>query len=281
MALLDGGRRDERLYAQVLNTLADTYQRLSRPADALATFQQATALMERLGDTFGLGVAYGGMGRLLYAQWRFEEAITYLRKDVDLLAEQARENASVINQLLNQTAAAYARLGQRDAALATHARAQQTLADITDPRARDTSLGFTHLQRAEILAETYQRPADLPPAREALAQARQSLSQPALKPYLDLLEARLARLAGEYAAAADLLAGCLRSDVPIADAEKALMWLEVGRVAQAQGRGAEVRAALEQVTALAAKLGNTRLAALAQAELTPLEEEAYVSSPAG
>ncbi len=291
ITLLDGGRRDERLYAQVLNTLADTYQRLSRPDEALATFKQATALMERLGDQFGLGVAYGGMGRLLYAQWRFEEAVTYLTRDVALLAEQARENASVINQLLNQTAAAYARLGQRDEALATHRRALAAIDDIADPRAHDTSLGFSHLQLAEILAETYQGADDLPPARAALAQARQYLTSPRLTPYLDFLAARLARRAGEYDQAAALLEGCLSGEAPIADAEKALMWLEAGRVAQAQGQVALARTALEQVRALAAKLGNTRLAALAEAELGPtggspldrpqVEEEAYVSSPTG
>ena len=266
---LDGGRRDERLYAQVLNTLADTYQRLSRPDDALATFQQATALMERLGDTFGLGAAYGGLGRLLYAQWRFEEAITYLGKDVDLLAGQAQENASVINQLLNQTAAAYARLGQRDAALAAHARAEQAIRYIADPRGYDTALGFTQLQLAEILAETYQGAEDQAPARAALAEARRLLNSPRLAPYLDFVAARLARLAGEYDQAAGLLAGCLTGEALIADAERALMWLEAGRVARARGHPLETDAALVQVTALAAKLRNPRLAALAEAELAP------------
>lgn len=270
IALLDGGRRDERMYAQILNTLADTYQRLSRPDEALATFQQAIPLMERLGDRFGLGIAYGGLGRLLSTQWRFEEAITYLLKDIDLLAEQAAENASVINQLLNQVAAAYARIGQREPALAAHERAMQAITDIGDTRARDTSLGFTHMQLAEVLGETYQGEDDLQRGRTALAQARRYLTSPRLKPYLDFVEARLARRAGEDDQARALLDGCLNNpDVPIADAEKAMMWLEAGRVAQAQGHTALVHAALEQVTTLAAKLGNTRLADVAAKELAP------------
>lgn len=261
--LLDEGTVNQNLYAEVMNTLAQAYTFLSRWDEALQTFKQAADLKERLGDKFGLGIAYGGLGRIYTSQWQFDQAILYFQKDVALLHDELRENAPVVNQLLNQIAECYTLSGDVANALDFYQSAYDVLGYIADPTARSRSEGFTRLGMAKAyLAAANQEggPEMMEMAGNEVSKARQLLTMPFIQSELDRVEAQLERKRGQLDQAKQLIdRATTNATTNMTDHDRALLLLETADLARERGDKEAARHLLSQIQEIGQRLGNKPL----------------------
>ena len=136
--------------ARIQNTMAETLVRMNRWTKAEEAFRASAAIKERLGDRAGLAMTYGGLGRLYLRQWRFDQAIAYLEKDIALLAAEYDANLAWIQQWTNLIGEAHRLQGQHDRAAQRFAEAMSLADRIPDRIVREQSTAFTHLLLARL-----------------------------------------------------------------------------------------------------------------------------------
>jgi tetratricopeptide (TPR) repeat protein len=241
--------------ARIQNTLAETWVRMGRWAEAEEAFHASAQIKERLGDTPGLAMTYGGLGRLYLRQWRFDLAVEYLQRDIDLLAREFGANVAWIQQHTNLIGEARRLQGCQDEAARRFAEAETLARDIPDPSVRELSLGYTYMLQARLALDRD----DLDAAEVACAAALERLEGTWAEGEIQRTAARLARLRGDTARAAQCLDKALAAVEQGEDIERAMTYLEQAYLCRDRADGEQMRAAVERVVALARRLCNAEL----------------------
>ncbi len=256
--------------ARLQNTLAETLVRQNRWAEAEEAFQASARLKERLGDRAGLAITYGGLGRMYSRQWRFEQAVEYLQKDIDLLAEEFEANVAWIQQWTNLIGEVRRLQGRFDLAERQFAEALSLAGRIPDVGVRERSLGFVHMFSANLALDR----GDLDLAAQESEQARSRLVGTWAEGELERTLARLARLSGDLPAAGEHLERALAASEHGEDIDRARNLLEWALLCRDLGDAAAMRDAVEQVAALAGRLQNVELERRARAMLESMPDQA-------
>jgi|GEM_PF-4552286 len=254
--------------ARLQNTLAETLVRQNRWAEAEEAFRASARLKERLGDKAGLAITYGGLGRMYSRQWRFEEAVEYLQKDIDLLAEEFQVNVAWIQQWTNVIGEIRRLQGQLDLAERHFDRALALAGQIPDQEVRTRSIGFTHMFRANLALDR----GDLPLAARECEQAYACLAGTWAEGELARTQARLARMNGDFEVAQTHLERALTAAERGEEIDRAQTWLEQAYLYRAWGNPTGMRDAAERVVALARRLQNRELERRAQTLLASIAE---------
>lgn len=265
--------RDAELRGRVLVTLAASYIRRERPADAERYYEQAIRLLQGSAASDALGIALLGRGLVATLREDYASAMSDLGQargeteaagnplgtaQVDLnlaLIEVRRLRPATALPMLVDVAARFERLGAQEeyvfsvastaevqqllldhpAALATIARCWPPQEHSANPRLR----WKISLIRAEALLETGQVEAAALLAQSIVAGADSHLDAPALA-RTTLLQARLAAARGDMAASAGLARAALTSVLQANDSVRYVQaWLLQLRGLRGSGRLAE------------------------------------------
>ena len=245
--------------ASIQNTLAETLVRLNRWQDAEAAFHASAEIKERLGDTAGLAMTYGGLGRLYFRQWRFDLAVEHLQKDIDILAEEFDANVAWIQQWTNWIAEARRLQGRLDQAERRLAEALALAERIPDLTVREQSRGYTHMLLSRLALDR----GDLDTAEQECAAALGLLAGTWADKYVQYTAARLARLRGESEQARQLFEKALAAVERGEDIDRAQVYLEYAYFCRDMGNVEGTRQWAGRVVALARRLQNARLERLA------------------
>ena len=184
--------------ARIQNTLAETLVRVNRWAEAEEAFQASATIKERLGDRAGLAMTYGGLGRMYLRQWRFDQAIDYLQRDIDLLSAEKEANAAWIQQWTNLIGEARRLQGKHELAAGRFKEALRLTDLIPDERVREQSLAFTRMLVARMDVDR----GDLRSAAANCALAWEVLSETWAKGEVERTAAMVARAQGDLDRAA-------------------------------------------------------------------------------
>ncbi|MEU9608671.1 tetratricopeptide repeat protein [Streptomyces sp. NPDC048057] len=127
------GIRSEAAEGYWLLALGDAQRATGRPAEALASYERAAALQERLGDRARPAAAWDGQGRTHLQLGRVQEAVDCHRRSVDAHRElgQSWGTAGALLHLAD----ALDRAGAAQEATGAREDAAELLASFTDPRA--------------------------------------------------------------------------------------------------------------------------------------------------
>jgi tetratricopeptide (TPR) repeat protein len=240
--------------ARIQNTLAETLVRMNRWDEAEAAFHSSAAIKERLGDRTGLAITYGGLGRLHFRQWRFDQAIEYLQKDVDLLADEFDANVAWIQQWTNLIGEAL-RLQGRPEAGARFEEALSLAERIPDEGVRVQSRAFTHMLLARLALDRE----DLDTAAVECAEALDVLADTWAEHEIQRTAARLARKQGDLVRARQHLDRAQSAADRGEDIDRGLVYLEAARLFQDEGDDDGARECAEQVVSIAQRLFNVEL----------------------
>lgn len=260
--------KDRYLAASIGNTLAYAYQNLGHEAESAATFQKLIPELEGLGDSYGLGAAYGGLGGLYARMWKLDEGIEYLQRDLDLVNSDEQPSPNLVSKLTNQIADLQRLKGDYEAAWASVKASREAAARLGDRSARQHSEGFAALTEARLYADQN----DLDNGRRALAEAQEKLADIAdTHAASALVSGQLTRLAKDWTSANQILTDNLQSLWPSGDAyEIAITGLELTRLSRDMS---EDRAALKWANwtiERAKQLDNVALAQLVKKEIGQL-----------
>jgi tetratricopeptide (TPR) repeat protein len=242
--------------ARIRNTLAETLVRLNRWEEAEDAFRASAAIKERLGDRVGLAMTYGGLGRLYFRQWHFDQAIEYLQRDIDLLTDEFDANLAWIQQWTNLIGEAHRLQGRYERAGSCFAEALSLAKRIPDRDVREQSVAFTHLLMARLALDED----DL-----RLAEVERNLAWDALvdtwaEGEVQRTAARLARARGDLGRATQHLERALGAADRGEDLDRALSWLEAAYISRDVGDLEQARAWIEEVLQAARRLRNDELA---------------------
>jgi len=241
--------------SRILNTLAETLVRANLWEEARDAFHASAAIKERLGDRTGLAITYGGLGRSYLRQWAFDRAVTYLSQDIDLLSEEPEANVAWIQQHTNAIGEARRLQGHLDEAAVCFQRALDLADQISDPRVRAQSLGYTQLLMARLALDR----GDLSTADAACTAAQQLLAGTWAEPEWLRTAARLARLRSDLDTARERLDRALAMSDHIEDIDRAQLYLELARERRDSGDKEEMRRWAHRASALGRQLMNAEL----------------------
>lgn len=242
--------------ARIQNTLAEALVRMNRWQEAEAAFHASAEIKERLGDVLGLAMTYGGLGRLYFRQWRFDQAVAYLQRDVDLLSQEFEVNVAWIQQHTNSIGEAHRLQGQLDEAERCFASALSLAGRIPDDAVREQSQAYTRLLLARLALDR----GDTAAAGRDCAWALERLGGTWAEGEAHLTAARLARTIGEMQEARSQLDQALAIvEERGEDIERALCYLERARFHHDAGDGAQAGDWAGRVVALARRLQNVEM----------------------
>lgn len=250
--------------AMIQNTLAETYVRFNRWAEAETAFRASKEIKLQLGDQAGLAMTYGGLGRLYHRQGRYAEAAEYYQRDLDIMQVEAGANVAWIQQLTNSLSEVYRLAGDLDKAGACFRRALALAEEIPDEVERERSRGYSYLGLARLALDL----GDLRTGREYCEQAQALLAGSWMAPETNRVRAQLERLEGNLEAARayldQALVGFERSGE---DIDRLNGYHEEARLYKALGDEEQARAWLEKALAVARRLNNAPMGALIEEEI--------------
>ncbi len=257
--------KDRYLAASIGNTLAYAYQNLGQTIASAETFQKLIPELEGLGDSYGLGAAYGGLGGLYARMWKLDEALEYLQRDLDLVNTEEQPSASLVSKLSNQIADLQRLKGDREAAWASVIASRAAAARLGDKAARRRSEGFAALTEAQLHAEA----GEVDKAQEALTEAQDKLTDIAdTRAALAIISGQLARLQQNWPEANRTLTANLKALWPDGDAyEIAVTGLELTRLARDMGETQTANKWANWTIERAKQLDNVALAELVKKEV--------------
>jgi tetratricopeptide (TPR) repeat protein len=241
--------------ARIQNTLAETLVRMNRWAEAETAFHSSAAIKERLGDRTGLAITYGGLGRLYFRQWRFDQAIEYLQRDIDLLADEFDANVAWIQQWTNVIGEALRLQGQLDRAETRLAEALSLAERIPDEGVRKQSQAFSHMLLTRLALDRE----DLSAAAVECEQALDVLAGTWAECEIQCTAARLARQQGRLERARQHLDRAQAAAERGEDIDRGLVYLEEVRFSRAEGDVQQAREWAERVMDIARRLHNAEL----------------------
>jgi tetratricopeptide (TPR) repeat protein len=240
--------------AQIQNTLAETLVRANRWGEAEAAFRASAAIKERLGDRTGLAITYGGLGRLYFRQWRFDQAIEYLQRDIDLLADEFDANVAWIQQWTNIIGEAL-RLQGRPEAKVRFEEALSLAERIPDEGVRVQSQAFTQMLLARLAIDR----GDMDAAEKMCARALDVLAGTWADGEIQRTAARLARKQGDVERARQHLERAHAAAERGEDIDRGLVCLEHARLSLDEGDAQGAHEWAEQVVCIAQRLHNIAL----------------------
>jgi tetratricopeptide (TPR) repeat protein len=239
--------------AMIYNTLAETYVRFNRWAEAEAAFHASEEIKLQLGDQAGLAMTYGGLGRLCHRQGRYAEAAEYYQKDLDILQAEAEANVAWIQQLTNSLGEVYRLAGELDKAEACFRHALALAEEIPDKVERERSRGYSHLGLARLALDQ----GDLQAGREHCEKAQTLLTGSWMAPEANRVRARLERLEGNLETARVYLHQALEEfERSGEDIDRLNGYHEAAQLYKALGDEEQARAWLEKALAMAQRLNN-------------------------
>ena len=257
--------KDRYLQANISNTLAYAYLNLGHEQEAALTFQQSIPVLEGLGDSYGLGAAYGGLGGLYARMWKVEEAIHYLQQDLDLVNADPQPSLGLVSKLTNQIADLERLRENYTAARGNLAASREAAIHLSDPQAQSHSEGFVALTEARLNLDEGR----LDEALASLAEANSKLADiPDTRAAIQTLGGTLARKRGDWRAASQFLTDNLTRLGSDGDSyELAMTYLELTRLARDADDPTRARHFAAETEKYAARLHNEPLAKLVQAEI--------------
>jgi tetratricopeptide (TPR) repeat protein len=250
--------KDRYLAASIGNTLAYAYQNLGQAIASAETFQKLIPELEGLGDSYGLGAAYGGLGGLYARMWKLDEALEYLQRDLDLVNADEQPSANLVSKLTNQIADLHRLKGDHEAAWASVTASRAAAARLGDKAARRHSEGFAALTDAHLHADA----GEVDKAQAALTEAQDKLADIAdTRAALTIVSGQLARLQKNWDEANRILIDNLKALWPGGDAyEIAITGLELTRLAHDMGEAATANKWANWTIERAEQLDNVALA---------------------
>lgn len=258
--------KDRYLAASIGNTLAYAYQNLGQAVASAETFQKLIPELEGLGDSYGLGAAYGGLGGLYARMWKLDEALEYLQRDLDLVNADEQPAASLVSKLTNQIADLQRLKGDHEAAWASLAASRDAATRLSDKAAARHSQGFAALTAARLHADA----GDIGQGKAALAEAQDKLADiPDTSAAIVIIGGQLARLQQNWATANQMLIDNLKTLWPGGDAyEIAITGLELTRLARDMTEPDTANRWANWTVERAKQLDNVALAQLVKQEIT-------------
>jgi tetratricopeptide (TPR) repeat protein len=251
--------------AMIQNTLAETYVRFNRWAEAEAAFHASEEIKLELGDQTGLAMTYGGLGRLYHRQGRYAEAAAYYQKDLDILQAEAGANVAWIQQLTNSLGEVYRLAGELDKADTCFQRTLALAAEIPDAIERDRSQGYSHLGLARLALDR----GDLQAGRDHCEKAQAFLAGSWMAPETNRVRARLERLEGHLDAARPYLDQALEGfERSGEDIDRLTGYYEAAQLYKALEDEEQMRVWLEKALAVAERLNNAPMRARIEEELS-------------
>lgn len=106
-----GNRKDE---GTLLNNIGAVYHNLGQRQEALAYYQRALPILEEVGDRDGESITRWWLGLLLQAEGHITEAVTHLRRAVELAALVQSPHLEQLKAALAQVEAKLAGQGQEE-----------------------------------------------------------------------------------------------------------------------------------------------------------------------
>ncbi len=257
--------KDRYLAASIGNTLAYAYQNLGRASESAETFQKLIPELEGLGDSYGLGAAYGGLGGLYARMWKLDEALDYLQRDLDLVNADEQPAASLVSKLTNQIADLQRLKGDHEAAWVSVAASRAAASRLSDQAAARHSEGFAALTAARLHADA----GAVDKAQSALDEAKDKLADiPDTRAAIIIIGGQLARLQQKWATANQMLTDNLKTLWPGGDAyEIAITGLELTRLARDMDEPATANRWANWTIERAKQLDNVALAQLVKQEV--------------
>ncbi len=255
--------KDRYLAASIGNTIAYAYQHLGQPEQAVQTFQQLIPELEALSDSYGLGAAYNGLGELYARMWRFDDALTYLNRDLELVNAEEHPSASLLSKLSNQLADLQRLQGDHEQAWA-NMRISRAKAELSDGAGREHDEGYAALTEARLHADA----GEIVAAQQVLAEAQQKLTDIAdAQGAIAVMAAQLSRLQKDWNTTYKLLTDSLHALWPNGDLyDIALTGLELTRLCRDMGDLATAHKWADWTVQRAQGLNNQLLAQLVARE---------------
>jgi len=251
--------------AMIQNTLAETYVRFNRWAEAEEAFRASEEIKLQLGDQAGLAMTYGGLGRLYHRQGRYAEAAAYYQKDLGILQAEAGANVAWIQQLTNSLGEVYRLAGELDKAEACFRHTLTLAEEIPDEVERERSRGYSHLGLARLALDR----GDLQAGREHCERAQALLAGSWMAPETNRVCARLERLAGNWEAARTYLDQALEGfERSGEDIDRLVVYHEAAQLYKAVKDEEQVRTWLEKALVVAERLDNAPMRTRIEEELS-------------
>ncbi len=241
--------------SRIQNTLAETLVRQNRWSEAEEAFRASARIKERLGDRAGLAITYGGLGRLYSRQWRFDLAVEYLQKDIDLLSLEFEANLAWIQQWTSLIGEIRRLQGRLDLAEKHLTQAMSLAERIADPGVRCQSLGYGHMFQANLALDR----SDLEQAAQECDAAMNLLAGSWAERDVLRTAARLARRRGNLVQAQQILDRALAAVEKGEDIDRAQTFLEQARLCRQDGDDAAAQEWTGRVIELAQRLQNKEL----------------------
>ncbi len=258
--------KDTYLAASIGNTLAYAYQNLGQSEASAETFRKLIPILEGLGDSYGLGAAYGGLGGLYARMWQLDDALEYLQRDLDLVNNDEQPSPGLVSKLCNQIADLHRLRGDMEQAWSNVRASREAAAKLGDKSARARSEGFAALTEVNLYAD--QR--DIANGQVALQETRDKLADIAdTRAAIATAAARLARLQGDWPTAQQLLTANLQALGPKGDPyDIAITGLELTRLYHDMGNPDTARKWATWTQHWAQQLDNTRLVQMIKQEIS-------------